>query len=79
MKFYIGFLLFEIDGWYHNETHDYDEERSKWLSDNHNIKIVRFTNDEVENNLDWVVECMKKIVKDREKEFKNLTPANNLT
>ncbi|MBR4634551.1 DUF559 domain-containing protein [bacterium] len=31
---------------------DYDDERSNWLYDNYGIKIVRFTNDEVEKNLD---------------------------
>jgi very-short-patch-repair endonuclease len=58
LDFYCSELLLwiEIDGWYHNETQDYDEEKSNWLYDNYNIKIVRFTNDEVENNLNWVVE-----------------------
>jgi len=74
LDFYCSELLLwiEIDGWYHNETQDYDEERSKWLCDNHNIKIVRFTNDEVENNLNWVAEYMEEIVKDREKGLKFL-------
>ena len=76
LDFYCSELLLwiEIDGWYHNETQDYDEERSKWLYDNYNIKIVRFTNDEVEKNTEWVSQYMEDVVKDRENELRNLTP-----
>ena len=76
LDFYCSELLLwiEIDGWYHNETQDYDEERSKWLYDNYNIKIVRFTNDEVEKNTEWVYQYMEELVKDRTNELRNLTP-----
>ena len=54
--FYYSELLLwiEIDGWYHAEFQDYDDERSNWLYDNYWIKTVRFTNDDVEKNLEWV-------------------------
>ena len=76
LDFYCSELLLwiEIDGWYHNETQDYDEERSKWLYYNYNIKIVRFTNDEVEKNTEWVSQYMEDVVKDRENELRDLTP-----
>ena len=76
LDFYCSELLLwvEIDGWYHNETWDYDEERSNRLYDKYGIAVVRFTNDEVEKNLDWVRQFMEEIVKNRERELSNLTP-----
>ena len=62
-------LWIEIDGWYHDEFQDYDDERSNRLYDNYGIKVIRFTNDEVENNLEWVAQYLKDIIKDREKEL----------
>ena len=72
LDFYCSELLLwiEIDWWYHNEVQDYDDERSNWLYDNYGIKIVRFTNDEVEKNLDWMVQCLNEIIKEREKEIR---------
>ena len=63
------FLWIEIDGSYHDETQDYDEERSIWLNSKYWIKIVRFTNDEIEKNLDWVAQYLEDIIRDREKEL----------
>ena len=76
LDFYCSELLLwvEIDGWYHNETWDYDEERSNRLYDKYGIAVVRFTNDEVEKNLNWVRQYMEEIVKNRERELSNLTP-----
>lgn len=58
-------LWIEIDWWYHNEVQDYDETRSDILKNKYWIKIVRFTNDDVKNNLDGVVLEMEDIVKSR--------------
>ena len=71
LDFYCSELLLwiEIDGWYHNEFQDYDDERSNRLYDNYNIKIIRFTNDEIENNLEWVAQYLEEVIKDREKEL----------
>ena len=76
LDFYCSELLLwvEIDGWYHNETWDYDEERSNRLYDKYGIAVVIFTNDEVEKNLDWVRQFMEEIVKNRDRELSNLTP-----
>lgn len=62
-------LWIEIDGWYHDEFQDYDDERSNWLYDNYGIKIIRFTNDEIENNMEWVILYLEEIIKYREKEL----------
>ncbi len=62
-------LWIEIDGWYHNETWEYDEDRSKILKEQFWIKIIRFTNEEIENNLDGVMKYLEEIIKEREKEF----------
>ena len=71
LDFYCSELLLwiEIDWWYHDEFQDYDDERTKRLYDNYEIKIVRFTNDEIEKNIEWVVLYLEDIIKDREKEI----------
>lgn len=71
VDFYCSKLLLaiEIDWWYHNEVQDYDEVRSNILENKYWIKIVRFTNEDVENNLDWVLLEMEEIVKNRSKEL----------
>jgi very-short-patch-repair endonuclease len=71
LDFYCSELLLwvEIDGWYHDEVQDYDEDRESRLYDKFWIKVIRFTNEEVEKNLDWVAQCMEDIIKDREKEL----------
>jgi very-short-patch-repair endonuclease len=47
-------IIVEVDGMYH-QTKDQkikDEYRSKWLIENRGCKILRFTNDEVLNDID---------------------------
>lgn len=48
-------LMIEIDWWYHYETWEEDENRENWMESKW-IKTVRFTNDEIEKNIDWVVQ-----------------------
>ena len=52
-------LIIEIDGLIHQlpENKISDEERSKWLADN-GYRVVRFTNDQVLNNLENVLESI---------------------
>jgi very-short-patch-repair endonuclease len=71
LDFYCSELLLgiEIDWWYHDDVQDYDEDRESWLYDKFWIKVVRFTNDEVEKNLNWVAQYLEDIIKDREKEL----------
>lgn len=71
LDFYCSELLLwiEVDWWYHDEFQYYDDGRTKRLYDNYEIKIVRFTNDEIENNTEWVTLYLEDIIKDREKEI----------
>jgi very-short-patch-repair endonuclease len=59
-------LVIEVDGPYHNEDDQqlYDDGRSKELKD-FGIEIIRFTNDEVEANIDKVIEKIKEKIKGR--------------
>ena len=71
MDFYCAklYLWIELDGWYHDDVQDYDEERSIWLNSKYWIKIVRFMNEDIEKNMEWVVLYLEDIIKDREKEL----------
>ena len=71
LDFYCSKLLLwvEIDWWYHDESQDYDDERTKRLHENYGIKIIRFTNEEIEKSIDWVAQYLEEIVRDREKEL----------
>ena len=61
-------LVIEVDWWYHYDTWVEDENREDWMREKW-IRTVRFTNDEVEKNLEWVVLYLEDIIKDREKEL----------
>ena len=63
------YLWIELDGRYHDKVQDYDDERSIWLYEKYKIKIIRFTNDEIEQNMEWVILYLEDIIKDREKEI----------
>lgn len=52
-------LAIEIDGEVHSNQKEYDEIRDKFMKD-FNIKVLRFRNDEVKNNLK---EVLSKILK----------------
>jgi len=56
-------FIIEIDGGYHNESEQifYDEDRGKGISEL-GYKIIRFKNNEVENNIDQVLERLKKFI-----------------
>ena len=49
------YLWIELDWWYHDDVQDYDEERSIWLNSKYWIKIVRFLNEDIEKNMEWVI------------------------
>lgn len=70
LDFYCSKLLLwiELDGWYHNNRGDYDRMRDaeiykKW------ILVIRFRNEDVENNLLWIIDELEDIIHDREKEI----------
>jgi len=47
-------LVIEIDGEIHNQQREYDDGRSAEM-EKYFIKVIRFTNSEVENNIDNVI------------------------
>lgn len=51
-----------------NETWVEDENRENWMKSK-GIKTIRFTNDDVEKNLDWVVQYLEDIIINRRKEL----------
>ncbi len=57
-------LVVEIDGEVHNQQIEYDDGRSAEM-ERYAIKVIRFTNSEVENNMEDVVERIESEVKTR--------------
>jgi very-short-patch-repair endonuclease len=57
-------LVIEIDGEIHNETREYDDGRSAEM-ERYSIKVIRFTNSEVDNNIDDVVKRIESEIKRR--------------
>jgi very-short-patch-repair endonuclease len=52
-------LAIEVDGDVHQSQTEYDLERSKWLVENEGYKIIRFSNDQIESNIEVVIEEIK--------------------
>lgn len=48
-------LAIELDGGYHDENIEYDTERTNYLN-NLGVKVLRFQNEEVNNNLQKVLD-----------------------
>jgi very-short-patch-repair endonuclease len=52
-------LVIEIDGDSHAEQREYDAARTQWLTEQHNYRVLRFTNREVLTNIEAVVEAIR--------------------
>ena len=61
-------LVIEIDWWYHNETWKEDKNREMFMREKW-IKTIRFNNEEIETNLEWVAQYLKEIIENRKKEL----------
>lgn len=57
-------LVIEIDGEIHSEQVEYDDGREAEM-EKYGIKIVRFTNDEVNNDIENVLKKIETIIKER--------------
>ena len=57
-------LVIEIDGEIHEGQIDYDDGREAEI-EKYDIKVIRFTNDEVINDIDGVVNKITEVVKER--------------
>lgn len=54
-------LCIEVDGSSHHSKEEYDTQRTAYLNDNH-IRVIRFTNDEIESDVDKVVEYIQSVL-----------------
>lgn len=65
-------LIIELDGEYHNEEQQriYDEARTKFLNE-FDLKLIRFTNNEVLNNVSAVLEKIKEAVEEQKQNRKS--------
>jgi very-short-patch-repair endonuclease len=57
-------VVIEIDGEIHNLQEEYDDGRSAEM-ERFDIKVIRFTNEEVEYNIEMVINKIKEIVNER--------------
>jgi len=57
-------LVIEIDGEIHYKQHEYDDGRSAEI-EKFGIKVIRFTNDEVVNNIEAVIKKIELVVSER--------------
>ena len=60
-------LCIEIDGGYHNlmEVARYDTVRTGFLRE-HGITVLRFDNDTVFHNIDYIIDCIREFREERE-------------
>lgn len=61
-------LIIEIDGGYHESEiqRKKDEERTQLLVDN-NLTVIRFSNEEIENNMTEVLTRLRKVIEEQSK------------
>ncbi len=52
-------LVIEVDGDSHAEQLEYDAARTQWLNEQHQYRVLRFTNREVLTNTEAVVEAIR--------------------
>lgn len=57
-------LVIEIDGEIHLDQIEYDDGREADI-EKYDIKIIRFTNDEVNNNIEDVIQKIESVIKER--------------
>lgn len=58
-------LVVEVDGHSHAGSREYDAERTRWLNEQKDYRVIRFTNADVLHNLDAVVEKIREALKGR--------------
>ena len=57
-------LVIEVDGVIHDRKTGWDDGRTAEM-EKYDIKVIRFTNDEVENNIEYVLSRIELIIKER--------------
>jgi very-short-patch-repair endonuclease len=48
-------LVIEVDGDTHADQVEYDAERTQWLNEQNDYRVIRFTNDDIHHNIDAVL------------------------
>jgi len=56
-------LVVEVDGDTHADQVEYDTERTQWLNEQNDYRVIRFTNDEVHHNIDAVLATIEEALK----------------
>jgi very-short-patch-repair endonuclease len=56
-------LVIEVDGDSHAEQAEHDAERTRWLGEQKRYRVIRFTNEEVQHNIEAVVDAIGAVVK----------------
>jgi len=56
-------LVVEVDGDSHANSAEYDAERTRWLEEQKGYRVIRFTNAEVLQNLQAVLEKIREALK----------------
>jgi very-short-patch-repair endonuclease len=51
-------LVIEVDGLIHLKHKEYDDDRTRFL-ESAGLKLLRFTNEEIDTRLEWVLEVIK--------------------
>ena len=54
-------LAIEVDGGYHTDCYEYDEKRSDYLR-KMNVKVVRFSNEDIKSNIIGIVAHIERIL-----------------
>ena len=57
-------LVIEVDGDTHADQVEYDAERTQWLNEQHDYRVIRFTNDDVHHNIDVVLATILEALKE---------------
>jgi len=56
-------LVIEIDGDTHASQAEYDAERTRWLNEQKEYRVIRFANDEVHHHIEAVLEKIREALK----------------
>jgi len=56
-------LVVEVDGDSHASSAEYDAERTRWLNEQKDCRVIRFTNAEILHNVEAVVEEIREALK----------------
>ena len=57
-------LVIEVDGDVHAKQVEYDAERTRWLNEQKHYRVIRFTNEEVRQNIEGVLEAIREALKE---------------